>query len=216
MDGTIKKIIAIIVGIFILSVAYYGNFLPLQMSQTFITTLRNLQSVKSLDEFENTISVPLDIPSPIGKEELVRNMASIVMNLVQQSADPKVVAEVIRFLDHYYDPIIARGTGMSFEQNLYILATINQLVFVRTHDVSYFLKAKKYYEEGLALGPKRPQFLYGMFDMYRTEGNVEKSKAIADQILTQWPDDTRIRDGLAKFLEYVAAHPQGVPAPVSH
>lgn len=204
MDHIVKKIIAVVVSVFILSVAYYGNFLPLRMSQTFIATLRSLQSIKSLEEFENTVSVPLDIPSPIGKEELVRNTASIVMNLIQQNDKPEVIAEVIKFLDHYYDPIIARGVGMSFEQNLYVLGTINQLAFVRTNDTSYFLKAKKYYEQGLALGPKRPQFLYGVFDIYRTEGNVQKAIEVHDRIIAQWPDDQRIKDGLAKFLEFVA------------
>lgn len=215
MEGIIKKIIAILVSVFILSVAYYGNFLPLHMSRTFIATLRDLQSIKSLEEFESTMSVPLDIPSPVGKEELIRNMASIVMNLLQQNDKPEVMKEAIRFLDHYYDPIIARGVGMSFEQNLYVLGTINQLVFVRTHDENYFLKTKKYYEQGLALGPKRPQFLYGVFDIYRTEGNVEKSQEVADQILAQWPDDQRIRDGMAKFLEFVATQPP-VASPASN
>ena len=212
MDSLFKKIIAIIVSIFIFSDAYYGNFLPMRMSQTFIATLRSLQSVRSLDEFENTVSVALDIPSPIGKEELVRNVASVVMNLIQQNDKPEVIAEAIRFLDSYYDPIIARGTGMSFEQNLYVLGTINQLAFVRTNDTKYFLKAKKYYEQGLALGPKRPQFLYGMFDIYRTEGNVQKAVEIHDRIIAQWPDDQRIKDGLAKFLEFVATQQQPKPA----
>jgi hypothetical protein len=207
MDQPLKKIVAVLIVVFIFSIAYYGNFLPLRMSQTFIDTLRGLQAIKSLQGFEDSVSVPLDIPSPIGKEELVRNVASVVMNLVQQNDKPEVIAEVIKFLDHYYDPIIARGVGMSFEQNLYVLGTINQFAFVKTNDVNYFKKAKQYYEQGLALGPNRPQFLYGVFDIYRTEGNVEKSKEVADKILTQWPDDQRIRDGLAKFLDFIAHQP---------
>jgi hypothetical protein len=205
MSPTLKRIIGVLAAIFILSIAYYGNYLPLNKSQTFIKTLQGLSSAHSLKEFEDMLSVPLAIPSPIGQEELVRNSANIAMNLVQQNNDPKTIGEIINFLEKYYQPIIDYGRGMSFEQNLYVLGTINEIAFVKTHQIDFLRAADKYFRKGLELGPQRPQFLYGMFDVYRTEGNVDASKQIAAQILSQWPDDARTQQGLEQFLNYVAS-----------
>jgi hypothetical protein len=203
MNKTLRKVIAILAAAFILSVAYYGDYLPLRKSQVFISALRELRNIKSLTDFEHTLSVPLDLPSPIGQEELVRNTANIVLNLTQQNDKPETVAEITSFIENYYRPIVERGKGMSFEQNLYIMGAINETAFVRTRDVKYLQAAHNYYNEGLKLGPKRPQFLYGMFDVYRMEGNVEAATTIANQILTQWPDDEQIRNGLNLFLSQV-------------
>jgi hypothetical protein len=203
MNSALKKILAVLAAVFILSVAYYGSYLPLRKSQAFIDALRNLRSAKSLAEFEQTISTPLDMPSPIGQEELVRNSANVILGLVRQNDKPEIIAEVVSYIENYYKPVIDRGVGMSFEQNLYILGAINEMAFVKTKDVKYFAAAKKYYSEGLGLGPKRPQFLYGMFDIYRIEGNVDGVKAIAGQILSQWPGDDSIKQGLSSFLSQV-------------
>jgi hypothetical protein len=64
--------------------------------------------------------------------------------------------------------------------------------------------AQHYYEEGMALGPTRPQTLYGLFDVYRFEGNVASTTAIAEKIESQWPSDQGIRQGLAAFLAQAA------------
>jgi hypothetical protein len=197
----IKKIIAAAAIIFILYIAYYGSFLPLRKSQAFIKTLKGLQTIHSYDEFEKAFSVPLDIPSPIGQEELVRNTNNIVLNLLQRGGgNPELVISLVDFIERYYKPILERGRGMSFEQNLYVLGAINELAFFQTKQTKYLLAAENHYSQGLELGPRRPQFLYGMFDIYRIEGNVPQAKAIADRILKQWPNDTRTRDALADFL----------------
>jgi hypothetical protein len=206
MDRSIfKKIIGILASVFIMSVAYYGSYLPLQKSQSFIATLQSLSSVKSLQEFEAKLSTPLDLPSPIGQEELVRNTSNITLNLVQQNNSSGTIGEVVSYIEKYYAPIIDRGRGMSFEQNLYVLGTINEIAFIKTHNLKYLEDAHKYYDEGLTLGPTRPQFLYGMFDIYRTEGNVDGARAIKDRILSEWPGDQRTIDGFNQFIQYVAS-----------
>jgi hypothetical protein len=203
MSRTLKKILGVLLSVFILSIAYYGSYLPLNKSEAFISALRSVQNIRSLADFEQTFSVPLNMPSPIGQEELVRNTANIVLNIVQQSANPDVIEKAIDFIESYYNPIIDRGRGMSFEQNLYILGAINESAFVKTKQARFLRDSEKYYREGLELGPKRPQFLYGLFDVYRIEGNVDGAKAIAAQILSQWPTDDRIESGLNEFLNAV-------------
>jgi hypothetical protein len=90
---------------------------------------------------------------------------------------------------------------MSFGQNLYLLGALNEVALVKTRDPKYLVAAKRYFLMGLERGPKRPQFLYGMFDVYRAEGDVVKTQEIANQILAQWPTDERTRQALAEFLE---------------
>src|SRR4051812_37056161 len=116
MNPVSKKIISIAVSAAIFSVAYYGSFLPLRKAQMFIATLQGLQSTPatSLLDLETRLSVPLNAPSPIGQEELVRNTANSVLNFVQQSPNTSSTVELVNFLMSYYGPILDRGRGMSF------------------------------------------------------------------------------------------------------
>ncbi|OGZ53144.1 MAG: hypothetical protein A3B25_03340 [Candidatus Ryanbacteria bacterium RIFCSPLOWO2_01_FULL_48_26] len=205
MNRSSKIVYASIGTLLVLSVAIYGNFLPLRKSQILIYALRNLNESKSLEEFKNNLAVPLGFPSPIGQEETVRNVANIVVNVVQQTDKPEDISYAINFIEGYYKPIIDRGVGMSFEQNIYILGTLNELAFMKTKEVKYLSAAHDYFEQGLLLGPKRPQFLYGMFDVYRIEGNIAGVQAVAQQILAQWPRDERVKSAFADFMKKVSS-----------
>lgn len=203
MNQLYKKIIGVVVSCLVVFSVYSGSFLPLKKSQSFINTMRdlNLNKAPSLDGFKKSLSVPLDLPSPIGQEELVRQVASLIMNIINQpNADPAVINDLLTYINSYYEPIIKNGTGMSFGQNLYILGSMNEIAFVKTNQVKYLEAAKKYYQRGHELGPNRPQPLFGLFDVYRMEGNVEQVKIIAGQILTQWPAEERTRQALVDFL----------------
>jgi hypothetical protein len=94
---------------------------------------------------------------------------------------------------------------MSFEQDMYVMGAMNEFAFVKTKDVKYLNAADYYYSKGLELGPKRPQFLYGMFDIYRIVGDVNNAEKIAGQILSQWPGDDKTRAAFNDFLNKVAA-----------
>lgn len=202
MNPTSKKIIAIAISVAILSIAYYGSYLPLRKAQGFIATLQGLQTTPptSLQDLETRLSVPLDEPSPIGQEELVRNMANSVLSFVQQSPNATSTDELVSFMMGYYDPILARGKGMSFGQDLYLVGAVNEIAFAQTGQANFLSTAQQYYEEGEELGPNRPQPLYGLFDVYRAEGNVSGTVAIGDKILANWPTDTTVSQALAQFI----------------
>ncbi len=210
MDNTVKKIIGVILAAIVAAVTVYGSYLPMRKAQIFIATLQSLQAqpVSSMEELKNRLSPPLDYPSPIGQEELVRNMANSILSFVQRGSDATSTAELIGFLNGYYDPIIARGTGMSFGQDVYLLGAVNEIAFAHTGDGRYLELAKQYYIEGQTLGPNRPQPLYGLFDVYRAMGDVTNTKIIADKILTNWPTDQNISTALVQFLGTVAKSPK--------
>lgn len=198
MQRTPKQIIAVIVSLFLLFVAAYGSYMPMRKAEIFITTLQGIQSnpVSSLTELETRLSVPLNYPSPIGQEELVRNMANSVLGFVQNSPDPSSTAELLGYLDSYYDPIIAVGKGMSFGQDLYLMGAIHEMAFVKTQNPTYLDLAKQYYLEGHELGPTRPQPLYGLFDIYRFLNDESDTLSTAQTILSLWPEDQSIRSAL--------------------
>lgn len=202
-----KKIIAFAAMAIFGFVAYYGSYLPMVKAQVFIATLRNLRSaVPTFEVFKSNISQPLDLPSPIGQEELVRNSTNLVLNLVSSNNDPQTVINLVNLAESYYKPIIDKGTGMSFGQNLYILGALNETAFLKTRMPEYLEKSKKYYEKGVELGPNRPQSLYGLFDVYRIAGDVERVKFYAGRILTLWPDDQRTGLAVDDFLQRVAEY----------
>ena len=213
MEKTTKQVIAVALSLFILGISAYGSYLPMRKAEIFITTLQGLEAspVNSLNELTSRIAVPLDYPSPIGQEELVRNMSNNILGFISQGADPTSTAVLMSFLDSYYEPILARGKGMSFGQDLYLMGALNEMAYVHSGNPAYIADSQKYYEEGEAFGPNRPQPLYGLFDVYRAEGNVASTTAVADKIMSNWPGDTSIGQSLQAFLEKASSVPAVAP-----
>ena len=206
MSDPVKKTIALVAAAAILFVAYYANYLPLRKSQAYIATLRMMGNIRSIDEFKSVFARVLDLPSPIGQEELVRNVVSTVVGIVGNgSSNPAIVEPLVQFAEDQFRPIMQSGKGMSFSQNLYILANLHQSAFMRTRNPQHLLAAKAYYEEGLKRAPQRPQFLYGLLDVYRILGDGDGVRRTTDNILTLWPNDERVRAAADQFFEALNA-----------
>lgn len=203
MNPIVKKTISVVIVVILIVTAYFGNFMPLSKSAGFIEAMKSLGPTASLDDFEKNFAKVLGIPSPIGQEELVRQLASLTLNILQQNNDPQTISKLVSIIETNYAPIVNRDRGMSFSQDLYILGSINELAFLKTKQPAYFVAAKKYFEKGLEFGPRRPQSLYGAFDIFRLEGNVAETTRIANTILEQWPTDQKTKDLLAEFLAQV-------------
>jgi hypothetical protein len=211
MQRITKQVIAGIVTLFVLFMAVYGSYLPMRKAEMFITVLQSMQTkpLTSLGDLEGRVSPPLDAPSPIGQEELVRNLANSVLGFVQNNKDASTTAELMSFLHSYYDPILARGRGMSFGQDLYLMGATNEIAFVNVGDPAYLAASKQYYSEANMLGPNRPQALYGLFDVYRFGNDVPDVESTAQRILTDWPSDQTVRAGLAQFMQSEASSTPG-------
>lgn len=171
-------------------------------SAAFISNMREVEAISGSGKitpeiFENVMTKSLLAPSPIGQEEIVRQTTGIVLDIIQQGSSPSDIEKLVNFVESFYNPIIERGRGMSFSQNLYILGLMHQAALMRTRDVRYLAAAQAYFEEGFRLAPRRPQFLYGLFDIYRIEGNFNKAREIGNKILELWPEDDRV----SKILE---------------
>lgn len=204
MNPAITKTTSIFIVIIIIFVAYYGSYLPFQKSKTFIKTMRTLGSSASIQDFKKSTSIPLDFKSPIGQEELVQQLASLTLNIAQSTDNPQVIKELIEHLENYYQPLLKKNRSIGVSQSLYVLGSINELAFLKTQDRAYFDSAKKYFLKALEFGPRRPQSLYGVFDIFRLEGNVVEATRVAETITNQWPADEKTRVLLQEFLNQVS------------
>jgi len=216
MNNQLKKFIGILAAVFVLSVAYYGSYLPLKKSQAFINSMREISGIlrsvqnaeglrAAMPDIKERLSSVFAMPSSIGQEELVRNAANLFLEILNSTNDPALISEIMDFVTLHFQPILDRGSGMSFGQDLYIVGAMNELAFIKTQQARFLQAAKENYLHGYQLGPKRPQPLHGLFDIYRIEGNVDKTREIGEQILAQWPDEQRTREALANFLAQMSA-----------
>ena len=90
---------------------------------------------------------------------------------------------------------------MSFEQDLFIVGTMNEIAYLKTQDQKYLEGAQRYFEEGHELGPERPQFLYSLLDVYRLKKDIPRAIEVAQKILTLWPNDERLKNMLTPVTE---------------
>jgi tetratricopeptide (TPR) repeat protein len=182
---------------------FYGSYLPYKKSKTFIDSLNQLKTtqIKSFEQLDNIVSSSLKINSPIGQEELVRQFLGIFTGFISQNENPEVIDVLVKYIKTYSDPILNRGKGLSFNQDLYLATNLYLNAYEKTKDQKYLDEAKKYAELSYSLGPKRPQVLYSLFDIYRLENNMEKAKEIGNQILTYWPDDENVKEAYDELLK---------------
>ncbi len=201
MSSAVKRLVALAASVAVIGVAYYGSYLPMRKSQEFIKGMRTVNApTTTIGSFREVFTGVLAIPSPIGQEELVRHLVSSITPYLSNEKNKEVLPAIVQFAEENYRSIMDRGTGMSFTQNIFVLATMYQTAFVRTGDVRYLEAAKQNYLRGIALAPKRPQFLYGLFDVYRMLGDRAGVLEMQEKIVENWPDDDRVAPATDEFL----------------
>lgn len=207
MDQEAKKILGILTALVMAGLIYYGSYLPYEKSASLINTMTAIQGNGqgreiTLQQFEDSFQNTLNIPSPIGQYEVVRQMDSTIQNtLANATSVPEAAAqEITNFALKYTQPIIDSGTGANFVQNFLVMGSIYRSLGENYHNVSYLDKALQYYEEGLKYSPRRPQFLYGELAVYLSEGDSKDALGVARQILTYWPADANTQQ-IVKQLE---------------
>jgi hypothetical protein len=190
----LKKLAAYGAVLAIMFVSYYGNYLPLRKSQSFIYMTRTLGTVRSWEQLQAVASESLDKPSPVGQEEIVRSFSNMILSVIRANGQsPALTSAVLQFIHQYYDPIIDRGRGMSFQQNLYVLGLMNQIAYAQTKDIAYLNDAERYFTTAVNLAPNRPQSLYGLLDVYRMKQDRKKMEEIGNRILSLWPQDQNVK-----------------------
>jgi tetratricopeptide (TPR) repeat protein len=197
-----KQVIAIVAIVLLVVVLYIGTYLPYRKGVSYITALGQAPQATSLSEFGHVFAVSLDLPSPVGQEELVRSFVNTMSSVIASNAKdvPGLGDSALQLVDHYAQPLLDRGRGLSFAQLLYVSGAAYETAYSATGNTAYSDKARMYYERGLELSPDRPQFLYPLLEDYRARGDKDKARELAERILSIWPDDAQTRALLDKGL----------------
>lgn len=193
------KIIAVLLLIVICAGWYYGTYLPFRKSQLLILSIQGAGAAQSLLDFKDAFSASLDFFSPVGQSESVKHMTNTVFNIVSQLNIPaEGLTDLIGFAEKYSLPILQSKQGDGLTQQFYVLGDLYRAAGFKYHNQEYLKKAEETYKEGLALSPKRPQFLYGLLQIYLEEKNIEKANEIMKKIVEYWPNDPEIQKMIKK------------------
>lgn len=202
MNPTIKKSIAFLFTVFILFLMYFGAYRPLKKSQLYIQAMVALQSgkIKSVKDFTDKFNSALKFYSPIGQDEVVSYYTGgILANVINQQANPQVVEVLIKDVEQWIEPIVKKGKGFGYSQNLYNFAMIYELAAEKLKSAEYLQKSVDLFYEGLKNSPNRKLFLKGLFSVCQLTGDNEKLKEIGEIILRFWPEDREIKEALGKL-----------------
>ncbi|MEK7147204.1 MAG: tetratricopeptide repeat protein [Patescibacteria group bacterium] len=195
----LSKFIASILLLVIAAGWYYGTYLPFRKSQLLILSIQGANAAKSLSDFKDSFSASLDFYSPVGQSESVKHMTNTVFNIVNQLNIPaEGLTDLIGFVEKYSRPILQAKQGDGLTQQFYVSGDLYRAAGFKYNNPEYLKKAEETYKEGLTLSPKRPQFLYGLLQIYLQANNIEGANETMKKILEYWPNDPEIQKMIKK------------------
>lgn len=171
---------------------YLGSYLPLRKAGLFVTASVAAAQAKSLEEFVGPFDQVINYYSPVGQNETVRFFGNRVTEILRQKP-PEEVARVLVDYETKQMNSISESRGLNYVQSVLILGDMSKIMWLNYKKPADFEKAVSYYEGGLKLSPNRPQYLYGLLELYKSNNQSEKVKEISDQIFTNWPDAGKLK-----------------------
>lgn len=193
-----KQTIAILVIVLAVLSVYNGSFRVYKKANAYINAVKS--HITSVEGLEREYGKALSYKSPIGEEEVVRFYANDVVTILSSGKNPEeITGEIMKFSRTFIDPQIEKTNGLNHAQLLYVMGTAYIKMWEQYQKQEYFDKVVGYYTEGLKINDERPQFLYGLFDLYANAGKKDEAKQIGEKILSIWPDDKKI----PKILEVI-------------
>lgn len=177
----LKKIIIIVVIVLSLLSIYLGSYLPWGKARAYITALKNVRNVRSVEDFKENFNKTLNFYSPIGQEEIVKFLST---DLGSQFMKPGQPEEILRALVNYIEPYMFQNNV----RHMIAMAKMYEAFWQHYKHEEDFKKAEAYYRKAYAIGPKLPPVLFGMINLYKNKGDDAKVREIAMIILNYWPD----------------------------
>lgn len=172
-------------GLTILAIVF-GSLLPFLKAQKYITAVRSLSQVRSLDQFRATFDHALDFYSPVGAEETGKFLGNEIFNAVN---NPQQQEEISRALVAYIEPHLLKDNV----RHLLLLGRMHYMLWLNFKDDRNFASAEQYFLAAHAIGPRLPNPMYGLLELYEKRGDQAKVREFAEKILSYWPSDGRVR-----------------------
>ena len=172
-------LVAVVVGLVL------GAYLPWAKATSYITALRNLPNVHSMDGFTANFDETLNMYSPVGNEEVVKFLSNDILQLVNQKDQPENVS---RALADFIEPRLL----LDNPRHLLTGAQMHFILWSKFHNENDYKLTEQYYLKALSIGPRLPPVLYGLLDLYRQKGEKTKMRDIAKIIVGYWPSDETV------------------------
>ena len=178
----------IIVAIIILAVLsiVFGSYLPLVKSRRFISALRSVSSIRTIDQFKGNFDQAFKFYSPVGDEEIAKFLSSNILQIISQENQSEAVSRV---LVAYIEPYLFQDNV----RHLIVAGQMYEILWGKYGREEDFQKAENYFQKAFTIGPKLPPVLYGMLNFYQMKGDTPKVKEISEIILQYWPDDETVK-----------------------
>ncbi len=192
MNTIVKKTIIAIFIVVVFVGLYFGAYLPYKKANAFITTIHLLQSVESVDELKYRFDKVLNINSPVARDEVVGFTLNQLTNLIRNGLSEEVGGLIVGYAEEIARPILADSQSPELTKIILKMGIVYQTTWSIYEDKVYAEAAENLYLRGLEVSPNRPQFLYGLFDLYLSEGRVKEAIEVGEQITAIWPADSLV------------------------
>ena len=195
IDPLIKKTLSILASAVVVVFLYFGAYLPYEKSQKLISSIGNIQNGASLEGYEKAFSSVLDFYSPVGQEESVKQLGNTTLSILssQKNLPKNIAEELLKFNLKYFEPLINDSRGGNASQNILVVGQIYHTLALNYNDLNYLNIAIDYYQKGLVNSPRRPQFLYSLFEAYQAKRDYNLAIKTGEEILKQWPSDMKVK-----------------------
>lgn len=158
---------------------YFSAFLPYGKATRFINAERATASIQTIEQFEGVFRVPLDFPSPVGDEEVVKYLSNDIIGLVHQIKDEETARRLVAFIE----PRLWKDDV----RHLLAAGQLRYSLWQNFGKESDFRATEEYFLKVREIAPKLPQPLYGLLEIYKIKGDTVKREAQIKEILTLWP-----------------------------
>jgi len=195
-----KKIISLFSVVVTIFLMYFGSYLPFKKSQLLIDSMMNWQSqkIRTLQDFFDNFNKSLNFFSPVGQEESIKILGEQIFPLIQNKPPATIARALVDYLDEEFNRLPEKSS-LGYNQNLLVVASTHEINWFSYKEKKDFELAQRYFLKGLEKSPKRPQFLYGLFELYRLSNLDAQAKLIGEEILKYWPEDKNVADIVASI-----------------
>jgi len=190
----LRKIFAVLGIAVICAVLVIGTYLPYRKSRAIAAVNKNLGGATTVERFLGVFGEALALRSPYGQEEAVLFVSEQLVKAIGAQGDPRVANAIVAYAEKIFAPLLD-GRGSSPAKNLLSLGRIHHAAWMKTGDAAYAKQSEELYLRCLEASPRRPECLYGLFQLYVSADKKEQVRLAGEEILRYWPDE-RVREAL--------------------
>lgn len=199
-----RRLAAVTLGILMLLTLYIGVWLPYVKGRQVIFSYRMFgvardpQTLLTAPQRFSVIEeayVPAFLSwAPWGEDELVKVATDSFFDLIQglDKRSAPAALKLANIVEGINRPLLLRGKGSGFMQALSRLAVFEHAVWYLTGDMAFARTSEEHFRRCLLESPRRPQCLYGLFNLLRQEGRTSEALAVGKEILGYWPSDEQV------------------------